>query len=154
RSRPLVSAVVITTATMAMIADVSPLTVSAFLALLTVLYIVATRYSRGFSIVFATPFVVNLIAPLPGSTASLGAAPTFVLVVAAQPPGAAERRKDRVIAERDASRAAMADSVRERTALEERARIAREMHDVVAHHVSMIAVQADATRLTTPDMPE
>src|SRR4029079_2815892 len=36
----------------------------------------------------------------------------------------------------------------------ERARIARELHDVVAHHISMIAVQAETARLTTLDMPE
>jgi signal transduction histidine kinase len=38
--------------------------------------------------------------------------------------------------------------------MEERARIARELHDVVAHHVSMVAVQAETARLTTPGMPE
>ena len=31
--------------------------------------------------------------------------------------------------------------------------IARELHDVVAHHISMIAVQAETARLTTPGMP-
>ena len=36
----------------------------------------------------------------------------------------------------------------------ERARIARELHDVVAHHISMIAVQAETARLTTPGLPE
>jgi signal transduction histidine kinase len=36
----------------------------------------------------------------------------------------------------------------------ERARIARELHDVVAHHISMIAVQAETGRLTTPGLPD
>jgi signal transduction histidine kinase len=36
----------------------------------------------------------------------------------------------------------------------ERARIARELHDVVAHHISMISVQAETARLATPGMPE
>ena len=36
----------------------------------------------------------------------------------------------------------------------ERARIARELHDVVAHHISMIAVQAETARLTTPGLPD
>ena len=40
------------------------------------------------------------------------------------------------------------------TARGERARIARELHDVVAHHISMIAVQAETGRLTTPGLPE
>jgi len=35
----------------------------------------------------------------------------------------------------------------------ERTRIARELHDVVAHHISMVAVQAETARLTTPGLP-
>ncbi len=41
----------------------------------------------------------------------------------------------------------------EHAARGERARIARELHDVVAHHISIIAVQAETARLTIPDMP-
>ncbi len=41
-----------------------------------------------------------------------------------------------------------------RAVLEERARIAREMHDVVAHHMSMIAVQAETAPFRLGDLPE
>lgn len=48
----------------------------------------------------------------------------------------------------------IAGTLTEHTARSERARIARELHDVVAHHISMVAVQAETARLTTPGMPE
>lgn len=41
-----------------------------------------------------------------------------------------------------------------RSVLEERARIAREMHDVVAHHMSMIAVRAETAPYRVPDLPQ
>ncbi|MFD4316710.1 sensor histidine kinase [Streptomyces sp. NPDC058548] len=41
-----------------------------------------------------------------------------------------------------------------RTLLEERARIARELHDVVAHHMSVITVQADSAPYRIPDLPD
>src|SRR4051812_1332513 len=47
----------------------------------------------------------------------------------------------------------MAATMREQTALEERARVARELHDIVAHHLSMISVQAETARLTSTDLP-
>ncbi|MFI9624560.1 sensor histidine kinase [Streptomyces sp. NPDC052042] len=41
-----------------------------------------------------------------------------------------------------------------RTLLEERARIARELHDVVAHHMSVITVQADSAPYRISGLPE
>jgi signal transduction histidine kinase len=49
---------------------------------------------------------------------------------------------------------ALADTLLAHTARGERARIARELHDVVAHHISMIAVLAETGRLATPGLPE
>jgi signal transduction histidine kinase len=41
-----------------------------------------------------------------------------------------------------------------RAVLEERARIARELHDVAAHHMSLIAVQAETAPYRLPGLPE
>ncbi|MBB4775391.1 sensor histidine kinase [Actinomadura welshii] len=54
----------------------------------------------------------------------------------------------------EASRRAFETTLLEHTARGERARIARELHDVVAHHISMISVQAETARLAVPGMPE
>ncbi|MET8332353.1 sensor histidine kinase [Streptosporangium canum] len=46
------------------------------------------------------------------------------------------------------------ETLREQAAMAERARIAREMHDIVAHSVSMIAVQAETAPYTLGDLDE
>ncbi|WP_433223082.1 sensor histidine kinase [Microtetraspora malaysiensis] len=46
------------------------------------------------------------------------------------------------------------EALREQAAMGERARIAREMHDVVAHSISLIAVRAEAAPYTLKDLPD
>jgi signal transduction histidine kinase len=53
----------------------------------------------------------------------------------------------------DEARTVLTHTLTEHLARGERARIVRELHDVVAHHISMIAVRAETARLTTPGMP-
>jgi signal transduction histidine kinase len=59
------------------------------------------------------------------------------------------RRAERAEAELDAAAARAASA-----AAAERVRIARELHDVVAHHVSLIAVQAEAVCALLPARPD
>ena len=76
------------------------------------------------------------------------------VVVAALALGDSRRERGRAIAERDETRRAMQDTLEDQAAMGERARIARDLHDIVAHHVSAIAVEAETARLTTKRLPK
>ncbi|MFC8170797.1 sensor histidine kinase [Streptomyces sp. NPDC057242] len=71
----------------------------------------------------------------------------LLLTSAVRARGDAQRRlvEQETISEAERSR---------RTLLEERARIARELHDVVAHHMSVITVQADSAPYRLPGLPD
>ncbi|WP_406057974.1 sensor histidine kinase [Streptomyces sp. NBC_01077] len=71
----------------------------------------------------------------------------LLLTSAVRARGDAQRRLVEVETISEAERA-------RRTLLEERARIARELHDVVAHHMSVITVQADSAPYRIPDLPD
>jgi signal transduction histidine kinase len=64
------------------------------------------------------------------------------------------RRRDELLRERAERAEREREMSAEKAALEERSRIAREIHDVVTHSVSVIAVQAGAARTVVEDHPE
>jgi len=111
--------------------------------------------SRVLAVVVGMPFLVLALAGLAGSGSS--GAQTFAILLSSLVPAAAVAGSVRLATqetrERTATRQAIEGSLLEHTARGERARISRELHDVVAHHVSMIAVQAETARLAVPGMP-
>jgi signal transduction histidine kinase len=130
------------------------LTIAAVLGLVTVLYVFASTYRRRWSVLPAFPFVVNAIAPFSGDVPSFSGVLLLMLVVAAEALGDSQRQRGEAIAERNETRQAMVHTLQDQAAMGERARIARDLHDVVAHHVSAIAVEAETARLTTEGMPD
>jgi signal transduction histidine kinase len=153
RRRLLPAAWLITAGTWLVIADDGAVfTVAGIAAQVHVAYLVAANRRRLASVLLALPFLFAALA-VPSSQGRFSTLLLLVLVIGAQAFGDARRQRGQAIAERDATRRAMTDTLRDQAATQERARIARELHDVVAHHVSMVAVQAETARLTTPGMP-
>jgi len=139
---------------LAIAAEGSTLTIAALGALVIVLYLFASTYGRRWSVLPALPFLVNAIEPVSGDNAGLSSVLLLMVVVAALALGDSRRQRGEALAERDETRQAMVDTLQDQAAMGERARIARDLHDVVAHHVSAIAVQAESARLTTEGLPD
>jgi signal transduction histidine kinase len=139
---------------LAVSAEDSALTIAAVFGLVTVLYVFASTYRRRWSVLVALPFLLNAIVPFSGDSPTFSNVLLLMLVVAAEALGDSRRQRGEAIAERDETRRAMDDTLQDQAAMGERARIARDLHDVVAHHVSAIAVQAETARLTTEGLPE
>ena len=116
------------------------------------------RVQRWGAVIIAVGLIV-LAQSAPGHTEPYDAIVIVLTLVAAWTVGTLNRaRREALAAQADrASRAeAKADALAERAAqaaTAERLRIARELHDVVAHHVSLMAVQAEAAGSLLPDRP-
>ena len=135
------------------------LTVAALLAQVIVLYRLAREGSppasmQVMAVGIAAVFPVLALAhPVPtDSEAGVLTLLLASLAPAAALAGVAIRARSEVRIH-DAARRAAAGDLLEHAARGERARIARELHDVVAHHISMIAVQAETARMATPGLP-
>jgi signal transduction histidine kinase len=153
RRLPLLAAVATTFWTVALFAaSEASLTASGLGVLLYTIGNLVARRGLLFGAPFLLPFLLHAVAPFGGGKVGPVSVGPLLLVAAAMLVGESTRKRSEVAAELGATQEAMADSQREQTAMEERARIARELHDIVAHHLSVIAVQSEAARLTSPEL--
>jgi signal transduction histidine kinase len=170
--RPVPAAVAVGLAALLSLVLFELVTVAGAAALLLVAYRLARTGSRVFAVALAVPFL-GMALVLTASSARVQGVPVAVgasglavaatetrvlavLLASAIPVAAVAaiarraREENRThTAAREVTEGMLADHL----ARGERARIARELHDVVAHHISMIAVQAETARLTTPGLP-
>ena len=122
-------------------------------------YTVVERRGRVWRWVVAGLVVAGMALSLstPGHDEPYEAIFQSLIFIAAWMAGAIARAKrTRLEAATDRAERAEAEIDRQarRAAAAERTKIARELHDVVAHHVSLIAVQAEAATSLLPERPQ
>lgn len=139
----------------------SPSTIRATLGALIALFTLSERYERRQSVwalVVTFTLVAGIIVYRTGFPAGLGGLVQISVAVAVPWILGTWSRERRFFAELAEARAVAAEQRRDeearRAVIEERERIARELHDVVAHNLSVIVVQAGAGVRAFPHQPE
>jgi signal transduction histidine kinase len=132
----------------------APLPLGPAIAYFTVIERCPPRTRRVTTGLVAVGLIISQLSP--GHQEPYDATVAALIFVTAGMAGVLSRtRRSSLVEAQD--RAARAEAEREAkaalTAAAERARIARELHDVVAHHVSLMAVQAEAATSLLPGSP-
>ncbi len=131
-----------------------PIPVAAGAGLLIVCGAAAQRLTSPETYVISALFLVNAVTPVSDAEPGAGSYLLLAVVTAALVLGRLLRNRNAIIAAHQALDTAHRSVVHEHLLLADRTAIARELHDVVAHHISHIAIQAETARYTTPDLPE
>ena len=151
-AQPAAAAVAVSAASGLSLGAFQTLTVAGAAAQLIAVYRLGRYSSPLLAAVLAAPYLLAALAGPSGSEVRVLTVLLASLVPVAALAGMARRARSDALENR-AVRQVISDTLLEHTARGERARIARELHDIVAHHVSMVVVQAETARLTTPGMP-
>jgi signal transduction histidine kinase len=132
-----------------------PWPVTAFLALVVILFFTGVGSDRQTTVGVGAVTVAGVLVPavLFGMPGWFGMILAGIAVVALTFGDAVGGRHSAVEELRRREEQHRQDLARQ-AVLEERARIARELHDVVAHHMSVIAMQAEAAPYKIPDLPD
>ncbi|HEU5420374.1 MAG TPA: sensor histidine kinase [Streptosporangiaceae bacterium] len=132
----------------------APLPLGPAIAYFTVMERCSARWRWAISAILAAGIIQGQA--LPGHNEPYDLFVQLFTFAAAGLAGLASRARRAYLSEMEA-RAARAETERDRqaalAAARERTRIARELHDVVAHHVSLMAVQAEAASSLLPAQP-
>jgi signal transduction histidine kinase len=146
------AAVAATSAGVLALAPFRALTLAGVAAQLASVYWLGRAGAPRLSGILVVPYVVLALVSQDDLTTRVMAVLVATLASAAAATGITHHVRSAALAH-SATERAFADTLLAHAARGERARIARELHDVVAHHISMIAVQAETARLTTAGLP-
>ncbi|SNS58146.1 sensor histidine kinase [Actinomadura mexicana] len=132
-----------------------PWPVTAILALVVVLFFVGVGAARQTTVGVGAVTIVGVLVPavlfgMPGWFGMILAAIAAITLTFGDAVGGRHSAMEELGRREEQHRRDLA----RQAVLEERARIARELHDVVAHHMSVIAMQAEAAPYKIPELPD